>query len=125
MPTFDPLGDWIRAYSQYASVGVAGPAVLAVPLTSAAVGQFTIQGFSRALMEMWTAAVWVGPGVTAVTSVVPPFEPLLIALTPTLNVSYDPELAPTLIAKALHTYTLSVVVTVTPATGIPFLTTVA
>lgn len=124
MDTSDPLGAWVRAYSKYASRGVAGPVALATPLTSALSGPFTISTFSTAVTQMWTNAAWTGPGVTAVTTLIPPLDPILLSLAPTLVASYDPELAPTLIAEALHTYTLSVVVTVTPATGTPFPVTV-
>lgn len=124
MPTGDPLGDWMRAYVSYAQSGIAGPVALAQDLVVGS-GPFTLDVLDAALRTMWTAAVWAGPGVTAVTSLVPPVQPLLLAIAPTLNASYDVELAPTLIAEALHTYTLSVVVTVTPATGAPFPATVA
>lgn len=120
MPSANALGVWVRSYAEYAKTAIAGPVALAAPLSSPASGPFTFAALDSALQTMWMAAIWVGPGVTAVTTAVPPLTPLLVALAPSLIVSYDTELAPTLIAEALHTYTLSVVVTVTPATGSPF-----
>lgn len=125
MPAADPLGGWMKAYASYAQDAIAGPVVLASPLVTQGTGLFTFDILDAALRAMWTAAAWIGPGVTAATTLVPPLSPLLLALTPTLVASYDPELAPTLIAEALHTYTLSVVVTVTPASGTPFPATIA
>lgn len=124
MPGTDPLGAWMTAYVTYAQAAVAGPVTLAAPLTTVS-GPFTYDVLDSALRTMWTAAVWVGPGVSAVTTAVPPVQPFLQALAPSLLSSFDVELAPTLIAEALHTYTLSIVVTVTPATGTPFVATVA
>lgn len=119
MPTDDPVGDWCRAYSSYAQSATAGVAALAAPLVAgSASGQFST-ALDASIRAMWMSAVWVGPAITAVTSVVPPLMPFLLAVAPTLNVSYDRELGPTLIADALHTYTLSIIVSVVPASGTP------
>jgi hypothetical protein len=114
----------MQAYVSYAQSAIAGPVTLA-SLQPSASGPFSYDALDEALRTMWTAAVWVGPGVTAVTTIVPPVQPYLLAIAPPLLVSFDVEQAPTLIAEALHTYTLNVVVTVTPATGTPFAATVA
>lgn len=119
MPSANPVGDWCKAYATYAQKAMAGVVALAAPLVpSSAPGQFHA-AFDAALRKMWMTAVWVGPGVTAVTAVVPPVIPFLVALAPALNSTFDRELAPTLIAEALHTYTLSIVVSVIPPTGSP------
>jgi hypothetical protein len=45
--------------------------------------------------------------------------PFMAAPSATLISSSDPQLAPSLIADALHTYTLSITVTLVPASGTP------
>lgn len=122
MPSDDPIGKWCAAYADAVKAVIAGPVKLAaglVPQHGAGDGFFGL--LDAAFRTMWTTAVWVGPGVTAVTAVVPPLQPFLLALSPALMVSFDPELAPTLFAAALHTYTLSITVTITPPTGTPFI----
>ncbi len=119
MPSDDPVGDWVKAYAVYAQKAIAGPVALSAPLVPSTAGGQFIVGFDAALRKMWMSAVWVGPGVTALTSVVPPVQPFILALAPTLITSFDREQAATLIAEALHTYTLSIVVSVVPASGTP------
>lgn len=123
MPYDDAIFSWIKAYSSYTDGVIAGPVLLATPLVPSAHGEFSFDALDAALRSLWMSAVWVGPGVVAVTSLVPPVQPFLAALTTTLNASFDRDLAPTLLSEALHTYTLSIAVTVTPATGTPFIVT--
>ncbi len=119
MPSDDPVRDWCTAYALYGQKALAGVAALSSPLVPGSAGGEFLDALDSAMRKMWMSAVWVGPGVTAATSVVPPLQPFLIALAPSLITSYDRELAPTLIAEALHTYTLSIVVSVVPASGTP------
>ncbi len=121
MPSADTVGAWCRAYATYAqkAMAMAGAVVLAAPLVpSSAPGQF-YTALDIALRNMWMTAIWVGPGVAAVTAIVPSVIPFLTALAPALGSTFDRELAPTLIAEALHTYTLSIIVSVIPPTGSP------
>ncbi len=119
MPKDDAVGHWVRAYASYAQAAVAGVAALAAPLSAqSAAGPFPA-AFDAALRTMWMSAAWVGPGVTATTSVVPPVLPFFAAAIPVLMATYDRAQAPTLIAEALHTYTLSITVSVVPASGTP------
>lgn len=119
MPSDDPVGDWCKAYAIYAQKAMAGAVALSAPLVPSSVaGQFYV-ALDAALRKMWMTAIWIGPGVTAVTAVVPPVMPFLMALAPALISTFDPELAPSLIAEALHTYTLSIIVSVIPPTGAP------
>lgn len=123
MPSDDPVGKWCAAYANAVRLVMAGPAMLAGGLVP---GHGSGDGFfgklDAAFRTMWMSAVWVGPGVVAaLATVVPPLQPFLLALSPSLIVSFDRELAPSLIAEALHTYTLSIIVTVTPPPpGVPF-----
>jgi hypothetical protein len=122
MPSDDPVGKWCSAYADAVKAVIAGPVKLAaglVPQHGGGPGFFVL--LDTAFRTMWMSAAWVGPGVTAVTAVVPPLIPFLTALSPALMVSFDSELAPSLIAEALHTYTLSITVTITPPTGTPFI----
>lgn len=121
MPSSDAVGAWCRVYAPYVRDVIAGPVTLSAPLTPGSGSGTFFDALDAALRTMWTSAAWVGPGVTAVTTLVPPLQPLLLALSPTLLASFDPEQAASLIAEALHTYTLSIVVTVTPASGTPFI----
>lgn len=116
------LSRWCSIYSTWASSAIAGPTVLSKPLTTATVvtGDF-FDSLDASFRSMWMSAVWVGPGVTAITTVIPPLQPFLRSLSASLISSYDPELAPTLISTALHTYTLGITVTITPITGTPFI----
>ncbi len=119
MPSKDVIGAWCKAYAPYASVATAGVVALPAGLVpSTASGEF-FSALDTAFRTMWMSAAWVGPGVTAVTSVVPPLQPFLAALAPTLLTSYNREQGLSLIAEAIHTYTLSIVVAVTPPSGTP------
>jgi hypothetical protein len=123
MPADNSVADWCRSYAKYAQKAMAGAVVLASPLVpQSSAGKF-LPSLDVALKAMWMSAVWVGPGVTAVTSVVPSVQPFLAGLAPVLVTSFDRGLAATLIADALHTYTLSIVVSVIPPTGTPILIT--
>jgi hypothetical protein len=119
MPTDNAVGDWCRAYAEYAGDATAGVAVLAAPLESFGVPGPFLDALDQALRTMWMSAVWTGIGVTAATSLVPPVQPFISAVSPALLSSYDPDFGLTLIAEALHTYTLSITVSVVPASGTP------
>lgn len=120
MPTSDAVGDWSRAYVKYAQSAVAGAVAMTSPLVaSLGSGGAFYDALDAAFRSMWLATVWVGPGATGVVTLVPPLQPFLLELAPTLVLSPDRDLALSSIAVALHTYTLSVVVTVTPASGTP------
>lgn len=111
---------WASAYALYAQKAQAGPLILSGPLrTVVAPGTF-IESLDGTLRTAWATATWLGPGATGITAAVPPLRAYLTPLTTSLISSYDRDLAPTLIAEALHTYTMNVVVTVTPLTGTPF-----
>lgn len=126
MPSSGAVEAWVRSYSRYAQSAAAGGAVtLGSPLSAVIPnGSSFFDQLDSALRSLWTSAVWVGPGVTAVTTAVLPLQPFITPVSSALNVSFDRELAATLIAEALHTYTLSVVVTITPASGTPVIATV-
>lgn len=111
---------WTTAYVTYAAGAIAGGLLPAAIVPVGADGPDFFTALDSALRQMWMAVAWASPGLTGVTTVVPPLQPLLAAPSATLFASSDPQLAPTLIADALHTYTLSIVVTVTPATGTPY-----
>lgn len=120
MPREDVVGAWCRAIIPYAQAAIAGPVALVAPLSPVSLNGDFLSSLDVALRTMWTSAVWAGPAVTAVTTLVPPVAPFVMASAPVLIVNSDPELGRKLIAEAIHTYTLSIVVTVTPATGTPF-----
>ena len=125
MPSEDAIRAWCEAYASYAGKAIAGPVTLPTGIQYIPTSGEFFTALDSAFRAMWTAAKWIGPGVTAVTAVVPPLQPYFAALSPAIMSSYDPEVAPSLIAEALHTYTLSITVTVTPATGTPFIVTLA
>jgi len=127
VPATMPRGDmqscvqqWVSAYASYASAAIAGGLLPAAIVPTTASGPDFFTALDQALRQMWMAVAWAAPGLVGVTTVVPPLQPFLVASAPTIFASSDPQLAPTLIADALHTYTLSIVVTVTPATGAPY-----
>lgn len=111
--------DWLTAYAKYGNDAVAG-GTLPTPLVPIAGpnGRF-FDSLDTALRGMWTTVSWSGPSGTGVTLLVPPLGPLLQSVSAVLIKSRDPEQALSLITDALHTYTLSITVTVTPPTGTP------
>jgi len=124
MPSDDPVGKWCTAYAGAVAAAIAGPVKLVaglVPGHGGGDGFFNL--LDAAFRTMWMSAAWIGPGVTAVTTVVPPLQPFLLALSPALNSTFDRELAPTLLSEALHSYTLGIVVMVAPMSGTPFTAT--
>jgi hypothetical protein len=123
MPSDDVAGPWCSAYASYAVGALAGPVTLVGSLVPVSGKGPFFDILDSSFRAMWMSAVWAGPGVTAITTVVPPLQPSLQALIPQLMTSFDRELGPSLIAEAIHTYTLSIIVTVTPATGTPFTVT--
>lgn len=120
MPADDPVRSWCTAYATYAQTAFAGTLLLAGPLTVVSSGGPFYDALDTSLRTMWMSARWIGPGLTGMTSIVPSVKPFLAAVAPSLLASYDRELAPTLIAEALHTYTLSIIVSVVPPVGSPF-----
>lgn len=109
--------EWAAAYASYASAAMAGPAAIAAPLLAVGFpGRFST-ALDASLRTMWMAAPWVGPAVVGVTLFVPPLVPILESLGASLITVSDPERALTVIADALHTYTLGITVTLTTATG--------
>jgi hypothetical protein len=112
--------DWLAAYVRYGQDAVAGgtaPAALLAPIPGPD-GRFA-DSLDSALRTMWTAVTWVGPGLTGTTLLVPPLAPILEGVAAVLIKSRDPEQALSLITNALHTYTLSITVTVVPPSGTP------
>lgn len=126
-PESMPAGDvksavagWISRYAVYAQSANAGPAILTAPLVAPApVGSDFVSALDSSLRAMWMAAVWAGPGVVGTTAVVPPVGPSLLANSGILIDSSDPQQAVSLIADSIHTYTLSITVTLVPVTGTP------
>jgi hypothetical protein len=111
--------DWLTAYAKYGNDAVAGgtlPSPL-VPIPGPG-GKF-FDSLDSALRSMWSAVAWTGPTGTGVTLLVPPLGPSLNAVSGVLLKSRDSEQALSLITDALHTYTLSITVVVTPPTGTP------
>lgn len=111
--------DWLTAYARYGNDAVAG-GTLPTPLAPAPGpdGKF-FDSLDAALRTMWTAVAWSGPPGTGVILLVPPLGPILESVSKVLIKSRDPDQALSLITDALHTYTLSITVTVTPPTGTP------
>lgn len=120
MPTSaaDAIVRWAQAYIPYASAAVAGGAVPALLSPVPAGGPF-YQALDDSFRTMWMATPWTGPGLVGTTAAVPSLAPLLEANRARLVQSRDPELALSLIADALHTYTLSITVSVVPPSGTP------
>jgi hypothetical protein len=117
MPTGDVVLAWVRAYVVYANDALAGATKLAVPLVpQGASGNFPV-AIDMALRSTWLAASWVGPGLTGKTTLVPPFVPFLLQHASTLIANRDAEAALAAIAQSIHTYTLSITVTVVTAAG--------
>lgn len=114
----DTVRQWVTAYAVYGQTAIAG-GTLPSPLTpGAADGRFSV-ALDRALRAMWMGVAWIGPALVGSTLLVPPLTPALEGIGAILLSSRDPAQALSLITDALHTYTLSITVTVTPATGTP------
>lgn len=125
MPADDPVLEWVEAYARYANDALAGPTKLASPLiTQGTAGDF-LTALDMALRTAWMKAAWVGPGLVGVTTLVPPIGPFLLQNAPALLSSYDREAALAAIAQSIHTYTLSITVTVTTASGVSTVVTLA
>ena len=121
MPTADAVGAWARAYIPYASQAIAGALKLVTPLSPVpGAGADFFEAIDQSFRAMWMATGWAGPAVVGAVTIVPPLGPYLKAYSAILLTSFDRELALSSIAVALHTYTLSIIVTATPATGTPF-----
>ncbi len=125
-PATMPKGDvpqvmlqWGAAYARYANLATAGVAVLAVPLIPAPASGPFFQAMDWSLRTMWMTAKWIGPGVAGTTTTVPSIVPSLLRNSNVLMQSRDPQQALSLIVEALHTYTLSVTVTLVTAAGTP------
>lgn len=115
----DAVRQWVTAYTKYGKDAIAGgtlPSALS-PVAGPA-GKF-FDSLDAALRVMWTAVAWTGPSLVGTTLLVPPLSPILAPVASLLIKSRDPELALTLITDALHTYTLSITVSVVPPTGTP------
>ena len=122
MPTggvSDAAHQWALAYVRYAKTAIAG-GTSPVSL-SPSPGQSTrfSDCLDSELRVMWNAAAWIGPSLTGKTLFVPSLSAALESTGKRLNMSRDPGLALSLITDVLHTYTLSITVTVTPPTGSP------
>lgn len=114
----DAIIRWCLAYIPYAQAAVAGGVVPVALSPVPASGPF-YQALDDSFRLMWLATPWVGPPLTGVTAFVPPLVPFLEARRTALMQLRDPEQALSLIADALHTYTLSITVSVVPPTGTP------
>lgn len=128
-PFFDPktmptggvanaVRQWVAAYAVYGQSAIAGGAIPSPLVPVGAAGRFS-DAFDQALRNMWMGVAWTGPALVGVTLLVPPLTPILESVGTVLLKSRDPGQALSLITDALHTYTLSITVTVTPATGTP------
>ncbi len=117
MPASDAASAWLRAYAGYAQDAIAGGAVLALPLVIPPVAGEFLQAFDTGLRSMWMSAIWVGPGLTGTTAVVPPVIPSLLENSATLILSRDPVSGLEALATSIHTYTLSITVAIVLAAG--------
>ncbi len=117
----DVIRMWSQAYCRYAQAAVAGGTLPAGLIPQATDGPDFFTALDQSLRTVWMAVAWAGPGLVGTTLLVPPLLPFLLGPSATLFTSPDPQLALSLIADALHTYTLSITVTVVPATGTPLI----
>lgn len=122
MPVGSPIDVWARAYVGYAQDATAGPALLTSPLVLPPASGDFLSGLDEVLRGTWMSAIWAGPGVTGVTSIVPGLAPFFMESSGILVGSLDRELALTAIVKSIHTYTLSITVVLTSATGVATVT---
>lgn len=112
----DAVKEWTTAYAKYGKSAIAGGTLPSPLEPSGASGRFS-DALDFALRKMWMGVAWTGPALVGTTLLVPPLSPILETLAKTLLKSRDPAQALSLIADTLHTYTLSITVTVTPPTG--------
>lgn len=117
MPSTAAVSRWLDAYIPYASNAIAGGTVPTLLKPPSGEGDF-FTGLEAALLQLWTTAVWAGPGLTGITTFIPPLAPVLIAAGAQLIASTDASFGLHLLAESLHTYTLSIVVTITTASGV-------
>ena len=114
----ETVRQWVTAYAAYGQAAIAGGTLPSPLVPGGADGRFDV-ALDQALRTMWMGVAWTGPALVGVTLLVPPLVPALEAVGATLLTSRDPAQALSLITDALHTYTLSITVTVTPAAGTP------
>lgn len=125
MPAGDAVGAWIRSYTPYAQAALAGGTVPTAPLVAPPASGDFLTALDGALRGMWMSVAWAGPGLIGKTAVVPPVQPFITANFGELLGSRDPERALAAIAQSIHTYTLSITVTVVTATGAATVVTLA
>ncbi len=111
------VGDWVTAYARYAKDAVAGGTKPTALVPAPGPNGSFFDSLDASLRAMWMAVAWVGPSLVGTTLLVPPLAPLLLVAAGTIIKSRDPDLALSLITDALHTYTLSITVTVVPPSG--------
>lgn len=111
---------WTTAYIKYASAATAGGTVPTTSLQPQSTpGPDFYTALDAGLRLLWMPVPWAGTPGTGVTLLVPPLLPLILPTTAVILQSDDPQVAISLIAAALHTYTLSITVTLTPPSGTP------
>ena len=115
----DAVLQWTTAYASYAQKAVAGGTVPSVLVPAVGPDGKFFDSFDSALRTMWNAVAWTGPSLVGTTLLVPPLSPILDIVAATLIKSREPQLALSLITNALHTYTLSITVSVVSPTGTP------
>jgi hypothetical protein len=116
-PVPDAVRQWVTAYVRYAQGAVAGGTVPSTLVPVPGPSGLFFTSLDSALRTMWTAVAWTGPALIGTTLLVPPLSPALVLVSSQLMQSRDPDLALSLITGALHTYTLSITVSVVPPTG--------
>ena len=117
MPKTDAAGQWARAIAVYSQDATAGPLALASPLVVPITSGDYLSSLDGALRGMWQEAVWLAPGFTGVTLLVPPLGPFLLSLQPQLIRERDPRVALQAVVQSIHTYTMAITVTVTNLTS--------
>ena len=118
-PVPDAVLEWVTAYAKYGRDAVAGGTKPTTLIPGPGTGGKFFDSLDSALRVMWTAVPWSGPALIGVTLLVPPLAPLLETAAVILIKSRDPEQALSLVTDALHTYTLSITVMITPPNGTP------
>lgn len=114
----DAISFFLRGYVPYAQQATA-LGTLPSPLIAEPQDGDYLTALDSSLRAMWMAVAWAGPGLVGTTAVVPPIQPFLTAIAPVIIGVTDADRSLSLIVEAVHTYTLSITVAVTPPSGTP------
>jgi len=111
--------EWASAYSAYGNAAMAGATVHTPLVPGPGPNGNFFDSMDSAFRSMWMGVAWTGPSLVGTTLFVPSLSSILLAASREIDGSRDPDFALSFITDALHTYTLSITVSIVPPSGTP------